>query len=427
MKNWFFVAVIILTFIFLRWFNLDHSLYFQNDMGRDFLVLYDWQQSGKPPLLGPQNSQIGFNQSPIYFYFFFPLFILSQHSLYTTNIILTLIYLSTFCIGVYYFRKDSTKLIILTLLGLLFTIQPQMILQQRYIWNPSFVPLFLAVSYVFFLQMQIHFSKKNVLLFGLALGLAVGMNLSAIPALIGYLFLTILLFRKDLKKLLLSFLSVIIGLILVFLPVIIFEIKYQFQMSKRVIDQISSGGISSAIPIWGKTVSLSELLLQSVPFQSFVLLVLIGICFFLAFKAKKTILGSLEGNANAQALFLFLVSSSLIILAPFPLEAHYIFASLTFLLIMISTLPQKAAIITSVMLVYFWLQPALLTSYFLAAPRSLAQTTSCLETFCQQQTEPLFVSVISNTHNYHYGPEFRYLLKEYGCQIKNIETEPMQR
>jgi hypothetical protein len=49
---------------------------------------------------------------------------------------------------------------------------------------------------------------------------------------------------------------------------------------------------------------------------------------------------------------------------------------------------------------------------------------NCFISFCQQHPEPLFVTVQSNMHPYHNGPEHRYLLKKAGCQVKEIETNP---
>ena len=38
--------------------------------------------------------------------------------------------------------------------------------------------------------------------------------------------------------------------------------------------------------------------------------------------------------------------------------------------------------------------------------------------------DPVFVSVQSDMHPYHNGPEHRYLLKKTGCDVQKIETEP---
>lgn len=44
---------LISLFIILSFYNIKDSYFFFNDVGRDMLVLHDWQLSGKPPLLGP--------------------------------------------------------------------------------------------------------------------------------------------------------------------------------------------------------------------------------------------------------------------------------------------------------------------------------------------------------------------------------------
>lgn len=70
-RAWFVLIFILIVFIFLRVHRIEETLNFQNDIGRDYLVLLEWYQSGKPPLLGPQNSAVPFNQSAFYFYLFF--------------------------------------------------------------------------------------------------------------------------------------------------------------------------------------------------------------------------------------------------------------------------------------------------------------------------------------------------------------------
>lgn len=412
-------------FVYLRWNQIDQTLFFQNDMGRDFLVLYDWQKSGKPPLLGPQTNFIPFNQSAFYFYFFFPLFVLLNHSFYTTNVTLSIFYIVFFIAGLYALRKNRDYLIILILSGLLVATHPQIVIQNRYIWNPSFVPLFLCTSFFFFLQIQKNFSTKYLALFSLSVAYAVGMSVSAVPALIAFLVLGIVIFRKNFTKIWKLFIAVCIAHGVVFFPFILFEIKYQFQITSRLFSLLTSGNLaqSTLIPFVEKLTYLNDLWLQSIPNKLFVITGLLVISGYLFYKKKMAGERSLL-DEHTQALLLFLVTTLVIVFSPFQLEAHYIFGSLTFLIIFVATLPRLLAVVVTCGALFFWLHPALLASYFVPAPRSTTSLDHCFKSFCAENTQPFFVSVQSVAHSYHYGPEYRYLLKNHGCTVKNIETDP---
>ncbi len=77
------------------------------------------------------------------------------------------------------------------------------------------------------------------------------------------------------------------------------------------------------------------------------------------------------------------------------------------------------------LLIFIWLQPAQIKSYFQPAARTYQQLETCFEKVCAQQKQPIFVSVQAQ-HKYHNGPEFRYLMIKHGCQVKHIETEANQ-
>jgi len=65
---WILISLLAILFVILRLYNINNSLFFINDTGRDMAVLQSWQNTGKIPLLGPQTSALPINQSAIYFY-----------------------------------------------------------------------------------------------------------------------------------------------------------------------------------------------------------------------------------------------------------------------------------------------------------------------------------------------------------------------
>jgi len=413
------LAILVLVlFIYLRWNNISQQLYFRNDMGRDFLMLYDWQKSGKPPLLGPQTNFLPFNQSAIYFYFFYPIFVISDHSLYTTNITLSIMYISTFLFGLFFFRKQKKQLFILLFTGLIFSIHPHAINQTRYVWNPSFVPLFLITSYFFFIRLQKNFSNKNLAFFTMSLSLAVGMSVSAIPALIAFLFLGVIVFRKDSKKILKLLIGIILSHLIVFFPFLIFEIKYHFQILTRIISQEKILNQNIQISFLEKLLQMLDWLLPSIKYNVALMIFILG----LSFRSINKKIKNIVIDENTQLIFLFLTSAFLIGIFPINLEGHYIFGPLSFLILLLANLPKKIVVFLTIILMFFWLHPSVTAQYFNEAPRTISLTEKCFADFCLQHKEPIFVSVQSS-HNYHYGPEFRYLMKNSDCNVEDIEID----
>ncbi len=412
---WIGVFTTIGLFIFLRWYRLDQSLFFQNDIGRDFLVLYDWQQSGKPPQLGPQTSIISFNQSAFYYYLLFPLFVIFHHAVFVNTLTLMVVSISLFLAGLYLLRDNKHLQISFVLVSLLLTLQPEIVLENRYVWNPSFMPIFLVASFFLFLALQKNFSKKNLAVFSLSCALAVGMSIVAIPAVIAFILLALILFRQKLQRVGQIVVGVVTAHFVVFLPFLIFEIRHHFQITSRILSQQETFG--QGTNVLQKVAQLQTILLQGLPWQTEVLLVIIGICMYILIRHATL-------NYSAQAVFLFLVTTAIVLLLPAQLVTHHFLASLTLFLLVIATLPLTLSLPIIFVVSFFWLQPPILQSHFQTTERTFAQLNTCFADFCALHQEPLFVSDQSDYHNFHSAPEFRYLMKDHACVVKDIETEP---
>src|SRR3989339_823435 len=198
-KNyWVWIVAVFLVGLFwwLRFNNIGTSLFYFNDMGRDLLVLQDWMETGKPPLLGPQTSSLPINQSAIYFYLLMPGFLLfngSPMALLYTN---AFIYISFFLGGLWFLRGNKKMQMALLGFFLLVTISPQYIIQSRFVWNPSFTTPLLATALISFYLLTQKFSQKLMIVFVATLAIAISFSYSMAPAFIGiYIFgFTTLLF-----------------------------------------------------------------------------------------------------------------------------------------------------------------------------------------------------------------------------------------
>ena len=183
MKYFKFIIPLLLIslFLFLRFYNIRDGLFFFNDMGRDLLVLQNWQLSGKPPLLGPQTSVVPFNQSSIYFYYLYVFYLITKGSVFSALFANAFLYIVIYIFGLVIFKKDSKITKIIHLSFFLICIHPQYIIQSRFVWNPSLItPFIMSAFFSFYLLIQ-KYSKFRLWAFSLSIATAISISYSVIP------------------------------------------------------------------------------------------------------------------------------------------------------------------------------------------------------------------------------------------------------
>jgi len=404
---------IILLFLFLRFYKIQNSLFFFNDMGRDMLVLYTWQETGKPPLLGPQTSALPFNQSAIYFYILFPFYLLTNASPYTALIANAFLYISSFIFSLYFFRNNPKSSFLLLVSFFLISVHPQFIIQNRYIWNPSFVTPFLLPSLLSFYLLSQKYSKIYLWLFSFSLSMALSLSYSIAPLFIALIVTSLFIFKQKIISILFSLGT---SLAIINLPTIFFEFRHQFLLTTALLTkhsppQADTEFLSKLNNLLTFTVGSSSYLLNLI-----ILILIITTSLFFIFKSKS--------HFQKLISILLLITLAFTFLIPITIQAHYIFGILIlfFLLLASVPFPYSLLILITSSLIYF--QPSHLNSYFKTAPRTITQTNQCFQQFCQKYPKPLFVTVTSSLHPYHYGPEFRYLMAKNGCLVRNIESQP---
>jgi len=380
-------------------------------MGRDSYTLLQWKLTGKPPLLGPQTSALPINQSAIYFYILYPLFLLTNqnplYALYTS----ALIYISIFIFSLYLSKKDSSIQKIILSVFFFFAIHPQFIIQNRYIWNPSLTPPFLLLSIVCLLLLKKSFNNKYLIILTLSIATAVSLSFSIAPFLIAFVILSFFYFKKHFFKILLYLFS---SLALLNLPTAFFELRHGFLLTKSLF----SKGVETQTN-FSFLNQIQNLAKYTISFQTswinLVILIVILLFSFCLLKSK---------SKHKIILQLFILTTFLTLISPINIQAHYIFAPLVLIFATISLLPKLIFIPLTIFLLISFLNPTNLSSYFSPAPRTYQQTVSCYQQICTDFAKPVFSAVQSDLHPYHHGPEHRYLLKVSGCNLKEIETEP---
>lgn len=415
------IAVIFFTLlIFLTWtriWRIDKTFEFFSDTGRDHYVLIRAFQTRKPPLLGPSNGAMPFNQSPIYFYLNVPVFLLTNASPYTTSITLTILYLGSFLVGVYIFRNNTKVLILLGILILLITLHPQFIEQHRHPWNPTFTVPFLLVSMYMVLKKNLEYRGGRWLFAG-GIAFALGCSYSVFPTALTLAVYVIWSKKASIRQLLFPFFGTHF---LIFLPLLLVELRSQFMMTKRMILEIQLHEIGSRVNYGDKVRALFAYLVGTNINNWLTIGIVFGVLavsIFLCLRAKGE-------KRNSYHLFfsaLFGLSFLLTILSPFRLEPHYIFGVLLLFLLTVASMKRFLLIPLVLFIFSIWI-PQLNKQLFQVPHRTIASLDSCAKAVCAKQKDPLYVSVQA-WHSYHYAPDYMFFFNKHGCFARDVTQDP---
>ncbi len=419
---WIF-GITIFSFIFLRLYRLPETLYFWGDIGRDHEMLMEMVQERKPTLLGPGNSQLPFNQSAWYFYLNLPVFILTSYSPLTTaftgiglNIIASFILFRQIK-NDQSSQKVFTKLVPFIFFSLLYLFHPFVLEQQRSTWNPAFAVPFLIVGIGIFWKLldEGDISKKFIVLSALCFSFAVGMTYAVIPI----LFFVILMFLFSLpKEKRLFFLSSLVGsFLIVFLPHILFELRYDFLLTKQVLQFERS---NQTVPFLSlidsglvQLVGFKEVRTVSMRAVFIILILLVVGIFQLPEKRKKNVL---------KLIFIFVCSyiSSTLFIDEF--HSHYVLGFIVLFLFIVMNLPEIWKVLIAMVLLFYW--SGIITTEFTRAPhRTISDLETCAEKVCAQYTEPMYLSAQA-WHDFHSGYDYSFFFNKHGCFTRDISTNP---
>jgi len=234
-KNQKLVAYCLLgLLIFLSFFPRSVEIFNQNpvfgfDQGRDYLAVKHIVVDHKFTLIGEELGAgsagiSGIFQGPGFFYLLTIPFILfngnpnSGVALMFILSILTVV--AGFVLGKKVFGNFGG-----TLVAFLIAISPIFISEARFVWNPHSPPFFILLTF-YFIYLSIE-KKNNLFIFlaaffaGFIYNLELGIS---VPLCFSLVIFSIYLFRLQLKK----YLYLFLGFIVVFSPMIFFEVRHKF-------------------------------------------------------------------------------------------------------------------------------------------------------------------------------------------------------
>lgn len=416
MKKKIFLILILITFFF-RFYKLYQTFGFYGDIARDHERLMEWYQGAKPPLLGPNTILMIINQSPWYYYLSFPVFALTR-SAYSMNFTLFLVSSFTFALSLWVLRKYK-EIIFIYILFFLSSIQPMFLEQQRLPWNPSFSVPFLILALSGILRLKNKYSSFISWITLISLCLALGMTYTVFPV---FLTLTVIVFfLTPVKYRRYLLFQLIIALLIVFSPLIIFEIKSNFFTIRRLTTSLNipplNYSFTSQISFTFQTFFTAW---ENIKISLWQYLLFI---FLLALQSYKAIRNPDKHNYYFRLFFLAaLVSTLFTLLMPFR-QPYYLYGVIFMWFLTIASMKPLLMFPTVLILMTLWMNPVLINNYFKQTNRPLEGLNSCARQFCLNNPGSYYVSG-NNQFGIHSGHEYAFLLNKNGCFSRDIVSFP---
>ena len=414
-KHWVAIWTVIVVALFgwLRFANIGSAFIFTGDPGRDMLTLWEWRETGKIPLLGPQTSAMPINQSAVYFYMLYPAFLITGGDPISANITVAFFWIASLLWGLWALRNRQELQKVVLIVFTLAAIFPLFVTQTRSVWNPSFLPPLITIAIISLFLMEEKYTGKRLLVFSTSTALAVSLHFPVATFALAGLMYAFVFFRK--YRLMIA-LSLISSLIIFNLPTLAFETRHGFMITRSMLE---GHWLGTAQYTRIENLDLLVKYVGGVGVWWANILILVGSGTYAVTETLR------RGKSLMRVVSLmFFISLTLTILSGMAFHSHYAYGFVVTIFLIVSQLPPRLLLPTLFTLGVIWLNPTQISDYFKPARRSMSEMNKCFQMICKTEKEPIFVSVQSEFHPFHVGYEYRYLMKRNGCDVRSIETEP---
>lgn len=410
----------ILVMVGIRIIGVTHTMEFFGDIGRDHLELLTWAQTGKPPLLGPGTSFLPLHTPATFFYLNFPVFLVSGYSAYTTLITLLFLYAGSALISWKLDADPDHQWFVIGVFGLL-SLHPEIVLQGRLPWNPSYNAAFLLLA----VSSSRALLKKDSVwlrwLFALSLALIMSMHFSQFPVFVVLGVMGLVFFKKRLEL----FGQYVLAGLVVFAPLFVFEVRHNFFFVKQVLSHESQTKLFFA---YGqKFIRYTQLLfgLPSTAWSWLAVAAVIGLVG--GYEVFRQLKNSHSSQLQKKRTFFFTTAWVLVVTLtlaiPIAPRDHDLFGVYILAFTVIACLPRKVSLAVTAALLVLWLQPFWISRYARSPHRTVAAAENCAKLVCADQTEPLFVAQQA-WHIFNSAPEYLFFFGKHGCTVRDITQDP---
>lgn len=282
-NNLFIFVFVFISFLFLRTWLLSKTIPFAWDQERDANVISKIIHGQSLPLIGPRVvGDNGFYLGPYFFYLLLPFYALASLNPIAITYFVVFVSIVFFVITYLSFKEIFNQKIALTFL-LIWGVLPLTVNIDRIAWNPLLIPL--CFSVIILLLKNI----KNVYSYYLLLGFILGITFHLHFQGIFYLIFTLAYLYKDNLKNIKKFPLVLLGFLLSFAPLLIFDLRHNFINSHLFVDFFFSPysaphSLLNFLPVWanfiGKFTGINNLI--------FAILIWLLLLIFSTLKRKST-------------------------------------------------------------------------------------------------------------------------------------------
>jgi len=219
---------------------LNHNYVFGFDQGREYLVVREMVLNHKLRLIGSEigSGSAGFTgifHGPVFYYFLSLAYIFFNGDPYGGIVLMFIFGLATIIFTFFLVGKLFGYLFGL-FAAILVSISPPLISQSRFLWSPNPVSFFILLAFYF--TYYINRGAKYIFFSSFFSGFIYNFELAtAVPVSLGLALYCLFVLRfKKLKQ----YLYLIAGYVFSFSPMIIFDIKHNFQASRGLFNHFSN-------------------------------------------------------------------------------------------------------------------------------------------------------------------------------------------
>ncbi len=431
----YLILILLIAFYFLsRLYRLEDIYTFSFDQYRDAWVAKQIIIDRRPTLIGPQSSLYGIFYGPgFYYYLAFFYWLFGLHPL--GGAIAAIFFGFASLILLFYLAEEIFSLRVAVITSFIYLFSLQINLLNRDCRND---PPLMAFSLVILLLLH-RLSKdkkktlfKKVSLLGFVAGLGWHFHFAALAFLPLIIFSFWILKVKEFFK---NILVVTLSFLITFAPLVIFDFRHHFQISKSFGDLLRKTSSSFAINIFQRIFSNFILVFKNfweivIPEQCSLtirLFFLFSVLFFIAFFLLKE---KLEEKKKIYKLFLFWTVFPIFLFSFYQRESRYYFFLLNFPVFIVFL----ASVLESVFRFGFWRNMAIFFIIAMAvsnlkqlltikSPRSLKLTEQAVEFIKKDsQGKPIFVDYFSEND---FKVNFDYLSFYY--QLNKVEKKDPEK
>lgn len=231
------LSILFLITAFLRLYKIDQLTIFNYDQARDALFTKRIVVDHKFRLIGPQSSP-GFYTGPAYYYLMAPFLWITDLSPSGMDIGVAVMNIVAVSLLYLLLKKITGNLVISFALSFLYSIQPQIVSQSRFSWNPNLTPLFMIL---FLLGLDFVLEKRTWgwIISAISLGFLIQLHFTTL-SLIPMVFLFIYICRKK-KVFDRNFILSGIIFLLMLSPFLIVELRHNFPNTNYLLKFLTVG------------------------------------------------------------------------------------------------------------------------------------------------------------------------------------------